>query len=260
MVTIKVGPEETPFRIHKAIVCSQSTYFDKAFSGGFEEATTGVVTLTDVDADLFSIVSAWLYTGMLRQHGTGIHIQDQAHSEAEKQDIHKFEHDRPETWAWQMLMDLYFLADRLTLHKLRNALIDAMIRRSQDDPPDSPQLVQQIYEQTTSLSPLRALVLDAWAYDTLIAIEPYELRVLPKEFLGSLLEKVAARIPAEVCASCHKAARLGLSSCPSLYAHISHSKKDEAPYMVDNCLYHSHESPEDRMACQMERRRREDQA
>lgn len=39
--------------LHKARLCSASEFFEKAFDGGFKEATEGKMTMEDVDPEIF---------------------------------------------------------------------------------------------------------------------------------------------------------------------------------------------------------------
>ncbi|KAL2150556.1 hypothetical protein VTH82DRAFT_7119 [Thermothelomyces myriococcoides] len=51
------------FKVHRAIVCTQSPFFDKAITGGFAESTTNVVELPDDDPYIFERFLQFLYTG-----------------------------------------------------------------------------------------------------------------------------------------------------------------------------------------------------
>ncbi|CAD0112871.1 unnamed protein product [Aureobasidium uvarum] len=65
MITVRVGPEKKEFGIHKALICNKSTFFSKALTGSFIEATTCIVNLEHVSVSLFSIFVTWLYNGGL---------------------------------------------------------------------------------------------------------------------------------------------------------------------------------------------------
>ncbi|KAK8184895.1 BTB/POZ protein [Phyllosticta capitalensis] len=53
------------FKVHKAIVCPQSDFFRLAVKpeNGFQEATSGVITLHDADRDVIKTVIMYLYYG-----------------------------------------------------------------------------------------------------------------------------------------------------------------------------------------------------
>jgi hypothetical protein len=62
-VTIKVGPEEKIFTVHKKLLCGRSDFFLKAFSNGFAEAQTGVISFPEDTEEAFDKFVTWLYTG-----------------------------------------------------------------------------------------------------------------------------------------------------------------------------------------------------
>ncbi|KAF2865175.1 hypothetical protein BDV95DRAFT_469311, partial [Massariosphaeria phaeospora] len=47
---------------HKAILCKDSGFFMRAFTGSFKEATGNIIELHDDDADQFEIVLKFIYT------------------------------------------------------------------------------------------------------------------------------------------------------------------------------------------------------
>ena len=65
MTTVKVGPKQQSFVIHKNLLCSQSEYFAKALSGEFMEAQTQELVLADDSALAFRVLYTWLYSGQL---------------------------------------------------------------------------------------------------------------------------------------------------------------------------------------------------
>ncbi|KAH0369721.1 hypothetical protein KCU65_g3162, partial [Aureobasidium melanogenum] len=65
MITVYVGPENKEFGVHKALICSKSTFFDKALNGQFAEASMRIVRLEHISVTLFSIFVSWLYYGRL---------------------------------------------------------------------------------------------------------------------------------------------------------------------------------------------------
>ncbi|KAK4032457.1 BTB/POZ protein [Parachaetomium inaequale] len=60
-MTIRCGGRD--FKAHRAIVCSQSSFFDGALSGGFSEAATGVVNLPEDRPEVVDKFLQFLYTG-----------------------------------------------------------------------------------------------------------------------------------------------------------------------------------------------------
>ncbi|KAK1994716.1 POZ domain-containing protein [Colletotrichum falcatum] len=51
------------FKAHRAIVCSQSSFFDKAFSAPFMEAASGTIDLPEDDPTILRRLLEFLYTG-----------------------------------------------------------------------------------------------------------------------------------------------------------------------------------------------------
>lgn len=61
-MTVKVGPEEKQFYVHKTLLTHHSEYFRKALQPGrFKEGQEGIVCLEDVDASVFGVFVDWLY-------------------------------------------------------------------------------------------------------------------------------------------------------------------------------------------------------
>jgi hypothetical protein len=65
MVTIKVGPDETVYRVHEAVLTHHSEYFRGALRSGMEESKTRVFTLKDIEAHTFDAFVDWLYARKL---------------------------------------------------------------------------------------------------------------------------------------------------------------------------------------------------
>ena len=64
---IIVGSEgkKLTFLIHKSLLVYHSAYFAKALTWDWEEATEGVVTLEDIDPQVFRVFAAWLFIGRI---------------------------------------------------------------------------------------------------------------------------------------------------------------------------------------------------
>lgn len=65
IVTVYVSPEQYPFYLHKGRLCQLSSFFEKAFYGSFEEATTGSVYLEEDGVDEFKLFEEWVYSKTL---------------------------------------------------------------------------------------------------------------------------------------------------------------------------------------------------
>ncbi|KAL3441338.1 hypothetical protein BJX65DRAFT_288767 [Aspergillus insuetus] len=51
------------FRVHRAIVCSQSSFFESALGGPFKKAQTKIIDLPGDDLETFERVLAFMYVG-----------------------------------------------------------------------------------------------------------------------------------------------------------------------------------------------------
>ncbi|GME42605.1 hypothetical protein K490DRAFT_53361 [Neofusicoccum parvum] len=99
-VTVRIGKSPTKdFLFFKELLCSLSPFFRNAFSGDFNEAKTGIMHIDDVDAQLFGEVFHWIYT----RDFTRLEILA----------------DGGCNNAWDHGVNLYALADRLDIPKLR---------------------------------------------------------------------------------------------------------------------------------------------
>ncbi|KAF2499049.1 hypothetical protein BU16DRAFT_614602 [Lophium mytilinum] len=105
-VTLKVGPEATPFNIHRELLCNCSGFFRGAFEGGIKSSTERSVVLADTSVHLMSLFMQWLYNGsypFTRRHG--------------------YEDGLPELVGERELLDLYIFGDRYEIVALRNEVL-----------------------------------------------------------------------------------------------------------------------------------------
>lgn len=62
-ITVLVGPDKTPFTVHKATICAKSKFFQAALSRDWKEAKEATVSLPDLEPHEFAIFVHWMYTG-----------------------------------------------------------------------------------------------------------------------------------------------------------------------------------------------------
>ncbi|KAK4945831.1 hypothetical protein LTR10_014922 [Elasticomyces elasticus] len=67
MVTIAVGTPPLIFSVHETLICRRSTFFDRAFRGGFAESGTKTLQLPDEAVGVIATFLDWLYTGRLTE-------------------------------------------------------------------------------------------------------------------------------------------------------------------------------------------------
>ena len=60
-VTVKCGDRE--WKLHKNILCSRSEWLEKALTGQFKEADTGVVEIQSFDPEAIDWLLQYIYTG-----------------------------------------------------------------------------------------------------------------------------------------------------------------------------------------------------
>lgn len=60
---VKVKCGDTTWQLHKNILCTRSQWFEKALTGSFEEAKTGVVEVENFAPKQIDWVLQYIYTG-----------------------------------------------------------------------------------------------------------------------------------------------------------------------------------------------------
>jgi hypothetical protein len=211
MATILVGPEETKFVGHQALLCEKFPYFTKALTGPFEESKTGIVKLEDISPVLFKIVVSWLYYGKIvyTVSDDGLHIGSsfarfKSLSESDSNNV--ADANDSSTWPKLVLVDLYVLADRLDIKELRKNAIDTLnnLMMLSNNTLHTPAL-EYICSNTTKQSPLRRLVVDHLAYTTLVRPEAKDFWIsIPHEIVVEVLMIMGRRLPGQLCGSCYQ--------------------------------------------------------
>jgi hypothetical protein len=130
MATILVGPEETKFVVHQALLCDKSPYFAKALTGAFEESKTGIVKLEDISPFLFNILVSWLYYGKIvytvSDNGSSVESEFADFRRGDELLAGGVNADDTSTWPKLLLVELYVRADRLDIKELRTNAIDVL--------------------------------------------------------------------------------------------------------------------------------------
>jgi hypothetical protein len=260
MATILVGPQETKFVVHQALLCEKSPYFTKALTGSFEESKTGIVKLHDVSPVLFRIVVSWLYYGKIVYtvcDGSLDVGPSFARFKGPSESLANIEADANDTSTWpkQVLVELYVLADRLDIKELRKNTIDALndlMMLSNKTLHIS--ALEYVCSNTTAKSPLRRLVVDHLAYTAVVrpAAKDFWTKI-PHEIVIEVLMIMGQRLPVQLCGSCY---RNGLSRNTVVFDDDHPCKdSDQMPFQVDICFYHDHADDEEKKSCQANRDR-----
>jgi len=143
-VTVYVGDVKNEFHIHQNLLCGASTFFDAAFTSKFKEGSEKKMTLPEDDPEVFEAFVQWLYHQYYE-----IPASDLRHEQAR---------------YLSQTMQLFILADKHGVAKLKNGIIDALVRNAQSKrTPPSRFAIHQIYEFTPPGSGIRVLLADWYA-------------------------------------------------------------------------------------------------
>ncbi|QDS76430.1 hypothetical protein FKW77_004298 [Venturia effusa] len=144
VVTVHVGPDKTPFLVHKDLLTTSSPYFKAAFEGEFREATDKTILLEDISVIQFKLFLDWLYFGRLTEarikrgecaccETSGLNCRAVCHRDPAAGRLHAFKQlsEEEDTRLEAIIADgswnsikLYIFADRYDVPSLRKAIID----------------------------------------------------------------------------------------------------------------------------------------
>jgi heterogeneous nuclear rnp K-like protein 2 len=186
MATVIVGDEKNTARpavtylIHKELLTAASPFFAAALNSTFAEGLDQTVRLPEERPEIFEWFLQWLYSGSLTVPGPAYqvpHLPPQHH--------HHMLH-APTPWTqlvqadaasdgdlrnhagspkYFLLIDLYGLSDRLLTTPLSNHILSSIARLSEaTNSVPTPSDTRILYEQIRASAPLRALILDLFAY------------------------------------------------------------------------------------------------
>ncbi|KAI9790485.1 MAG: hypothetical protein M1833_001924 [Piccolia ochrophora] len=135
VIDIFVGPTKVQWRVHEELLCHYSPFFRAALRGNFKEAKDKSITLPEDDSFVFRFLVLYMYRGSLPEFQLNIMTKRSNLS---------------------IYLELYFLADKLSLESLQNKIIDQLrqgfANRSRIPAPSS---ICRIYERTAPGSKLR---------------------------------------------------------------------------------------------------------
>lgn len=276
---MRVGPDKKEFSVQKDLICHESPYFKKAFTGSFLEADTGTVELEDVPAPLFSIFVIWLYchkivyatsddTTTIRQDFQKLlcnvsELQDDAEQEqlsgnAERRTVPQREMEfavdpdgqAPGTWPLDVLSMLYVLGDRFDVPEFRNTVMDA-IWECVFQPRwlyVTAHSIRYIYQNTPQKSHLRDAIIHIAAYHQRWEETLDDWQDTPNEFLHAVSVTMGRRLPYRLCSDCHSEA-IRDNCIKSVSLPGKHETEDKAAFAFDKCFYHDHTPGITREAC-----------
>lgn len=150
MVTIFVGNEAKPYRLHKKLLTSQSDYFKTAFKNeDLVEGQTQEMKMPENDPVVFEILVNWLYKKRLPSSKDFVNKQD----------------------GFEACISLFVLADRYLLPKdvridimnLTARLYSSMLQERYDFPIIRPSVLRRAHRDMSEHCPMRLMLLDyAW--------------------------------------------------------------------------------------------------
>lgn len=109
-VTVGEGHMQKVYQLHASLLCEVSQFFRGCLSGHFSEASSLTIPLSDHDPNAFAWFVRWTYTGEIGPFG-----------------------DRRVHSVMEMLVDVYFIADRLMCPGLKSRTMDMMQDASTQD-------------------------------------------------------------------------------------------------------------------------------
>ncbi|KAK8226126.1 hypothetical protein HDK90DRAFT_505325 [Phyllosticta capitalensis] len=230
--TILVGPHAQSFLVHRDVLAHHSAFFGAALNHTFAEGLSQELSLPAEDVATFELFLHWAYTGTL-------------------DDVFQ----RQGKVAFYLLLNLYGLADRLSVEKLRNAVVDKVAELAEkSNSVPTPSDTCTLYDDIRDTALLRKLVVDLFAFkktDVLLATHPDDwhplflrdlvVRIKRPELQGMSRHALVAWKPAawkdtRACWACRDVMQ------PNLSANIC------KPWVRDMCK-HYHEHSESHPCC-----------
>ncbi|GAB1316963.1 hypothetical protein MFIFM68171_07173 [Madurella fahalii] len=103
-VTIKCG--DRTWKLHKSILCTRSVWFEKALTGSFQEAQSGIITIENFEPEAVDWVLCYIYTGSC--------------------DVPNLKPDRGAKTHFVTCYEVYTVADYFALTTLAEIALDAL--------------------------------------------------------------------------------------------------------------------------------------
>lgn len=125
-----VGSERKQYIIHTKLLCTASTFFDRALNGNFAEAASQEVTLEEETPELFEYFFDWLYNNAFSSR-----TDDESQS-------------RSEYFQDHLELEIYLMADRLMAEELQMSTLNELCTIFHQDAPTipSPDFIQALFD------------------------------------------------------------------------------------------------------------------
>jgi hypothetical protein len=110
MVDIIIGPTRKAFKVHKKLLCTKITHFQRLFKSGMIEYQTSTITMPEANESAFTLLIGWVYTNAIPE--TTRPRLDALPMEINEQLVAR--------------MKLYFLAEELLITDLLDATMNSI--------------------------------------------------------------------------------------------------------------------------------------
>jgi hypothetical protein len=169
-IRLVVGPDgaTTSFQVYRGLLCHHSKYFDRMLNGGFKEAGSNKLRLTDVAVDVFRSFFYWLNTGTV-DFSFGV------------EDVTTY-------GRWKNAIQVYIFADFHEVPTLRNCVLDTLYLESENRKVFSVFITPILYANTTDGDLFRKLIVDMTTETSSFAtFQKESLEMYDKEFLFDII-------------------------------------------------------------------------
>lgn len=166
--------------------------------------------------------------------------------------------DRPTTWPWALLVNLYIFGDRFDTKQLRVDVIDWMMTKAEGSSEDLTFLtVTHAFDNTPASSPLRSFLVHHMAYNCVFDNRRGDIATLPIEFLVRVLEINTQRLAPKQCQQCWQSAKNKVDGLGVRRSVVLHGPEDVPPFRKERCSYHEHVTDAERVICDTAYKRRQ---
>ncbi|KAJ9667446.1 hypothetical protein H2201_002314 [Coniosporium apollinis] len=171
---VHVGAEPVRFVLHEVLACRACPFFEKAIQGGFAEASSRVIMLTEDEPETFSEVVSWIYRDLLFTEIT-----------------------LPEYPEDIRLCKLWVLADKLCMPALQNRVMELITDKALAQNHVAPTAtLDWIWQHTSQGSKLRFAFVDISVRSMTRSDLWDRKRILPAEFVQEFCHALLTNLDA----------------------------------------------------------------
>lgn len=182
-VIVKIGKEKVSFTLYKAFLIHYSLYFEKALTGNFKEASTGIIHLEHTTAEVSGLCMEWIMTQQIQD----THITKEL-------PMSYLERIAEEKLQPRDLIKLWILADYLRIPDLQNKTIDILAAKLVRLNVVSAAYYNLVYKPTLPGSMLREFHVDSWCWVGIaLNLQEHEAS-MPREIVVNIAVVLQSRI------------------------------------------------------------------